>query len=100
MSGFTLWVCGTERKIHIYVDGELQNSADAVGQPWILLKPSTSARMRAVITVREDVIGAESLMKLSSLMCRSPPDEIKALGSGIEGVLAVDAAGKNSYHLG
>ena len=81
-------------KIHIYVDGELQNSADAVGQPW--------DSFEAVY------IGADAGCNAGKGRCHFggiideivifnvplSANEIRSLGSGIEGVLAVDAAGK------
>lgn len=81
-------------KIHIYVNGELQNSADAVGQPWDSFEavyigadagcnePNGRCHWGGIID--EIVIFNVPLSE----------DEIKSLGNGIEGVFAVDAGGK------
>lgn len=81
-------------KIHIYVDGELQNSADAGGQPWdspeaVYIGADTGCnagkgRCHFGGIIDEIVIFNVPLSA----------DEVKSLGSGIEGVFAVDAAGK------
>lgn len=81
-------------KIHIYVNGKLQGSADAVGQPWDSFEavyigadagcnePNGRCHWGGIID--EIVIFNVPLSE----------DEIKSLGSGIEGVFAVDAGGK------
>ena len=81
-------------KIYIYVDGELQNSADAVGQPWDSFEAvyigadagcnAGKGRCHWSGIIDEIVIFNEPLTA----------DEVKSLDGGIEGVLAVDAAGK------
>ncbi len=81
-------------KIHIYVNGKLQGSADAVGQPWDSFEavyigadagcnePNGRCHWGGIID--EIVIFNVPLSE----------DEIKSLGSGIEGVFAIDAGGK------
>ena len=59
-------------KIHIYVNGELQNSADAVGQPWDSPEAVYIGADEGCNAVREGVISVASLMKLLSLMYPSP----------------------------
>ncbi|MDE0314812.1 MAG: LamG domain-containing protein [Candidatus Poribacteria bacterium] len=81
-------------KIYIYVNGKLQGSADAVGQPWDSFEavyigadagcnePNGRCHWGGIID--EIVIFNVPLSE----------DEIKSLGNGIEGVFAVDAGGK------
>lgn len=85
---------------HIYVNGELQNSADAAGPPWA--SPETV------------VIGADPGCGNGNGRCHwngimdeivifnvaLSEKEIKLLGNGIEGALAVDAAGKTTTTWG
>ena len=87
-------------KIYIYVNGELQGSADAVGQPWDSFEavyigadagcnePNGRCHWGGIID--EIVIFNVPLSE----------DEVKSLGNGIEGVLAVDAAGKTATTWG
>ena len=87
-------------KIYIYVNGELQNSADAVGQPWDSLEAvyigadagcnNGKGRCHWSGIIDEIVIFNVPLSK----------DEIKSLDNGIEGVFAVDAAGKTTTTWG
>ena len=87
-------------KIHIYVNGELQGSADAVGQPWDSFEavyigadagcnePNGRCHWSGIID--EIVIFNVPLSE----------DEVKSLDNGIEGVFAVDAAGKTTTTWG
>lgn len=87
-------------KIHIYVNGKLQNSADAVGQPWdspeaVFIGSDTGCnagkgRCHWAGIIDEVVIFNMSLTK----------EQVVSLGNGIEGVLAVDASGKTTTTWG
>ena len=78
-------------KLHIYVNGELANSADAAGPPWaspetvvIGADPGCNNRCQWNGIMDEIVIFNVALSE----------NDVKSLGNGIEGALAVDAAGK------
>jgi len=87
-------------KIHIYVNGKLQNSADAVGQPWdspeaVFIGHDTGCnagkgRCHWAGIIDEVVIFNMPLTK----------EQVVSLGNGIEGVLAVDASGKTTTTWG
>ncbi len=84
-------------KLHIYVNGDLQNSADAAGPPWASLEevyigadPGCNNRCQWNGIMDEVVIFNVALSE----------SEVKSLGSGIEGALAVDAAGKTTTTWG
>ena len=84
-------------KLHIYVNGELQNSADAAGAPWASLEevymgadPGCNNRCQWNGIMDEVVIFNTALSEV----------EVKSLGSGIEGALAVDASGKTTTTWG
>lgn len=84
-------------KLHIYVNGELQNSADAAGAPWaspeevyLGADPGCGKRCQWNGIMDEVVIFNTALTE----------SEVKSLGSGIEGALAVDAAGKTTTTWG
>ena len=81
-------------KIYIYVNGELQDSKNAEGQPWDSPEPvyigadtgcnAGKGRCHFGGIIDEIVIFNVPLSE----------DEVKSLGNGIEGVFAVDATGK------
>ena len=84
-------------KLHIYVNGDLQNSADAAGAPWaspeevyLGADPGCNNRCQWNGIMDEVVIFNVALSE----------SEVKSLGSGIEGALAVDAAGKTTTTWG
>ncbi len=88
------------KQAHIYVNGKLQNSADAAGPPWA--SPETvnigadpgcgngNGRCHWNGIMDEIVIFNVALSE----------DEVKSLGNGIEGALDVDAAGKTTTTWG
>ena len=78
-------------KLHVYVNGKLQNSEDAKGPPWacpeevyIGADPGCGKRCQWNGIIDEVVIFDTVLTD----------DDVAKLGEGIEGALAVDAAGK------
>ena len=78
-------------KLHVYVNGKLQNSEDAKGPPWaspeevyIGADPGCGKRCQWNGIIDEVVVFNVTLTD----------DEVSKLGEGIEGALAVDAAGK------
>lgn len=87
-------------KAYIYVNGELQNSADAAGPPWA--SPETV------------VIGADPgcgngngrchwngiIDEIAIFNVALSEGDVKSLGNGIEGALAVNAAGKTTTTWG
>lgn len=84
-------------QLHIYVNGELQNSADAAGPPWACLE--------------EVYIGADPgcnnrgqwngiMDEIAIFNVALSEDDVKSLGNGIEGALAIDAAGKTTTTWG
>ena len=82
---------------HIYVNGELQNSADVAGPPWasteavyIGADPGCNKRCQWNGIMDEVVVFNVALSE----------NEVKSLGSGIEGALAVDATGKTTTTWG
>ena len=84
-------------KLHIYMNGDLQNSADASGAPWaspeevyLGADPGCGRRCQWNGIMDEVVIFNVALSE----------SEVKSLGSGIEGALAVDAAGKTTTTWG
>ena len=84
-------------ELHIYVNGDLQNSANAAGPPWASLEevylgadPGCNKRCQWNGIMDEVVIFNVALSE----------SEVKSLGSGIEGALAVDAAGKTTTTWG
>ena len=82
------------KKIYVYVNGEQQDSADAVGQPWDSFEAvyigadagcnEPNGRCHWAGIIDEIVIFNVPLTE----------DDIKSLSNGIEGVYSVDAAGK------
>jgi len=84
-------------KLHVYVNGKLQNSADAPGAPWASPEevymgadPGCGKRCQWNGIMDEIAIFNVALSE----------DDVKSLGSGIEGALAVDAAGKTTTTWG
>ena len=84
-------------ELHIYVNGDLQNSANAAGPPWASLEevylgadPGCNKRCQWNGIMDEVVIFNVALSE----------SEVKSLGSGIEGALAVDATGKTTTTWG
>lgn len=84
-------------KAHIYVNGKLQNSADVPGPPWasteavyIGADPGCNKRCQWNGIMDEVVVFDVALSE----------DDVKSLGNGIEGALAVDAAGKTTTTWG
>lgn len=87
-------------KAHIYVNGDLQNSADVAGPPWA--------------SPEEVYIGADPGCGNGNGRCHwngimdeivifntaLSENDVKLLGNGIEGALAVDAAGKTTTTWG
>ena len=87
-------------KAHIYVNGELQNSADVAGPPWA--------------SPEEVYIGADPGCNNNNGRCHwngimdeivifntaLSENDVKLLGNGIEGALAVDAVGKTTTTWG
>ena len=80
-------------QLHIYVNGKLQNSEDAKGPLWaspeevyIGADPGCGQRCQWNGIIDEVVVFNVTLTD----------DEVSKLGGGIEGALAVDAAGKVS----
>jgi hypothetical protein len=78
-------------QLHVYVNGKLQNSEDAKGPPWacpeevyIGADPGCGKRCQWNGIIDEVVIFDTVLTD----------DDVAKLGEGIEGALAVDAAGK------
>ncbi len=78
-------------QLHVYVNGELQNSEDAKGPPWaspeevyIGADPGCDKRCQWEGIIDEVVVFNVALSDA----------EVEKLGEGIEGALAVDAAGK------
>ncbi len=78
-------------KLHVYVNGKLQNSEEAKGPPWsspeevyIGADPGCGKRCQWEGIIDEIVIFNVALTD----------DEVQSLGDGIESALAVDAAGK------
>ncbi|MDE0087246.1 MAG: LamG domain-containing protein [Candidatus Poribacteria bacterium] len=81
-------------KIYIYVNGELQGSADAVGQPWDSFE---AVYIGADAGCNEPNGRCHWGGIIDEIVIFNVPlsdDEIKSLGNGIEGVFAVDAGGK------
>ena len=83
--------------LHIYVNGDLQNSAVAVGAPWpspeevyLGADPGCNKRCQWNGIMDEVVIFNVALSEA----------DVKSLGSGIEGALAVDATGKTTTTWG
>lgn len=84
-------------KLHIYVNGKLQNSADAAGPPWASPEevymgadPGCGKRCQWKGVMDEIVIFNTILTD----------KDVTALGNGIEGALAVDAGGKTTTTWG
>ncbi len=84
-------------KLHVYVNGELSNSADAAGPPWASPEevymgadPGCNNRCQWNGIMDEIVIFNVALSE----------NDVKSLGNGIEGALAVDAAGKTTTTWG
>ena len=87
-------------KIHVYVNGELQNSADADGQPWDSPEPvyigadtgcnAGKGRCHWQGIIDEIVIFNVPLSE----------DDVKALADGIETITAVEATGKTATTWG
>ncbi|MDE0481318.1 MAG: LamG domain-containing protein [Candidatus Poribacteria bacterium] len=81
-------------KIYIYVNGKLQGSADAVGQPWDSFE---AVYIGADAGCNEPNGRCHWGGIIDEIVIFNVPiseDEIKSLGNGIEGVFAVDAGGK------
>ena len=84
-------------KLYVYVNGDLQGSADAAGPPWaspetvvIGADPGCNKRCLWSGIMDEIVIFNVPLSE----------GDVKSLGSGIEGALAVDASGKTTTTWG
>ncbi len=84
-------------QLHVYVNGKLENSEDAEGPPWasteevyIGADPGCGMRCQWEGIIDEVVIFNVPLTD----------DEVAKLGAGIEGALAVDAAGKTATTWG
>ena len=84
-------------KLHVYVNGELSNSADAAGPPWASPEevymgadPGCNNRCQWNGIMDEIAIFNVALSE----------GDVKSLGNGIEGALAVDAAGKTTTTWG
>ncbi len=87
-------------KIYIYVNGELQDSKDAAGQPWDSFEavyigadagcnePNGRCHFGGII---DEIVMFN--IPLSA-------DDVKTLGNGIDGAFAVDAAGKTTTTWG
>ena len=87
-------------KIHIYVNGELQDSADAVGQPWDSFE---AVYIGADAGCNEPKGRCHWSGIIDEIVIFNVPlfeDEVKSLGNGIDGVFAVDAAGKTTTTWG
>ncbi len=87
-------------KIHIYVNGKLQNSTDAVGQPW---DSPEAVYIGADAGCNEPNGRCHWGGIIDEIVFFNVPlseDEVKALSNGIEGVFAVDAAGKTATTWG
>ncbi|MCE2403417.1 LamG domain-containing protein [Candidatus Poribacteria bacterium] len=88
-------------KIHVYVNGELQNSTDAVGQPW-------DSPEAVYIGADADCNAGKGRCHWSGIIDEIvifnvplSEGEVKSLADGIEGVLtSVDAAGKTTTTWG
>ena len=87
-------------KIHIYVDGELQNSADAVGQPWDSFEAVYIGADEGCNNGKGRCHWSGIIDEIVIFNVPLSAAEIKALGSGIEGVLAVEAVGKTATTWG
>ena len=87
-------------KIYIYVNGELQNSADAVGQPW---DSPEAVYIGADAGCNEPNGRCHWGGIIDEIVIFNVPlsaGDVKSLSSGIEGALAVDAAGKTATTWG
>lgn len=87
-------------KLHIYVNGELQNSADAAGPPW-------ASTETVVIGADPGCGGGNGRCHWNGIMdeivifnVALSEGDVKSLGNGIEGALDVDAAGKTTTTWG
>lgn len=81
-------------KIYIYVNGEVQGSSDAVGQPWDSFE---AVYIGADAGCNEPNGRCHFGGIIDEIVMFNVPlteDEVNSLGNGIEGVFAVDAAGK------
>ena len=87
-------------KIYIYVNGELQNSADAVGQPWDSFEAVYIGADAGCNAGKGRCHWSGIIDEIVIFNVPLSADEVKTLGNGIEGVLAVDAAGKTTTTWG
>lgn len=81
-------------KIHIYVNGELQDSQDAVGQPW---DSHEAVYIGADAGCNEPNGRCHWAGLIDEIVMFNVPlsqDDVDSLKNGIDGVFAVDAAGK------
>ncbi len=81
-------------KIHVYVNGELQGSADAVGQPWDSFEAVYIGADAGCNEPKGRCHWGGIIDEIVIFNVPLSEDEIKSLGNGIEGVFAVDAGGK------
>ena len=87
-------------KIYIYVNGELQNSANAVGQPWDSPEPVYIGMDTGCNAGKGRCHFGGIIDEIVMFNVPLTEDEVKALGNGIEGVFPVDAAGKTATTWG
>ena len=87
-------------KIHIYVNGELQNSADAVGQPWDSPEAVFIGADKGCNNGKGRCHWSGIIDEIVIFNVPLSADDVKSLGNGIEGTLAVDAAGKTTTTWG
>ena len=87
-------------KIYIYVNGELQNSANAVGQPWDSPEPVYIGMDTGCNAGKGRCHFGGIIDEIVMFNVPLTEDEVKSLGNGIEGVFAVDAAGKTATTWG
>ena len=87
-------------KIYIYVNGELQNSADAVGQPWDSFEAVYIGADAGCNAGKGRCHWSGIIDEIVIFNVPLSEEEIKSLGNGIEGVFAVDAAGKTTTTWG
>lgn len=88
------------KKIYIYVNGELQNSADAVGQPWDSPEAVYIGADMGCNAGKGRCHWSGIIDEIVIFNVPLSEDVVKSLGNGIEGVLEVDAAGKTATTWG
>ena len=87
-------------KIYIYVNGELQDSEDAVGQPWDSFEAVYIGADEGCNNGKGRCHWSGIIDEIVIFNVPLAEDAVKSLDNGIEGVFAVDAAGKTTTTWG